>query len=519
MSSSLYRRMAAILNPEMMMWVLSDSFDHKAVVRLCNSCSLSYEGTRTKSIPTSQLIFDLVEEFYEDDECARVITRSLQRANADLIKTFKTLSPKSIETFIGDDTKLVAENNLGRVLFALASDERNSVNTLIREVERLASATGPPRGPFDPFLEEDESDFDEEEDLGDNRVPTDLTEETRRFAREASNLRDQLDKLVQQNAELEKRVGQLSEERQTLKTQIIQLQKELSASEKRRGTLEEEHTKLTQKREEVGEKGDQTRILTTLNQLARDHRKIQYHLDKWTEEHEKREGPGPFLEALGESISEIKEILVGLPSAERGRQGQIRKALEDLREEMKGLHTSNEKVQNVSKRSVRYQGELARVGVFVDVQNVFYAAKQFNSRVDFEKLLKAVLGERRLIKAIAYVVQSPEVDQSGFITMLQQKNYEVKRKDLRLRSDGSAKGDWDMGMAIDMISLADRLDVVTLVSGDGDFAALINLIKTMGPWVEVFSFPHNTAWDLIQAADHYYPIEESLLLQINSERS
>jgi uncharacterized LabA/DUF88 family protein len=100
--------------------------------------------------------------------------------------------------------------------------------------------------------------------------------------------------------------------------------------------------------------------------------------------------------------------------------------------------------------------------------------------------------------------------------MLQQKNYEVKRKNLRLRSDGSAKGDWDMGMAIDMISLADRLDVVVLVSGDGDFVSLVNLIKTMGPRVEVFSFFHNTAKDLVHAADYHYSIEEELLLKLNN---
>ncbi|MBI4531374.1 MAG: NYN domain-containing protein [Candidatus Latescibacteria bacterium] len=169
-----------------------------------------------------------------------------------------------------------------------------------------------------------------------------------------------------------------------------------------------------------------------------------------------------------------------------------------------------------AKRHIKHASDPDRVGIFVDVQNIFYAAKQFNARLDFEKLLRTSVGHRRLIRAIAYVIQSPEVDQSGFITMLQQKNYEVKRKNLRLRSDGSAKGDWDMGMAIDMISLADRLDVVVLVSGDGDFVSLVNLIKTMGPRVEVFSFLHNTAKDLMQAADSHYSIEEGLLLKLNN---
>ena len=158
-----------------------------------------------------------------------------------------------------------------------------------------------------------------------------------------------------------------------------------------------------------------------------------------------------------------------------------------------------------------------RVGIFVDVQNIFYAAKPFNARLDFEKLLELSVGKRRLIRAIAYVVQSPDVDQSNFISMLQQKNYEVKRKDLRQRSDGSAKGDWDMGMAIDVMRFVNKLDVVVLVSGDGDFVPLVELVKTLGPRVEVISFTYNTARDLINSADEHIPIEEALLLRNSAQ--
>lgn len=158
-----------------------------------------------------------------------------------------------------------------------------------------------------------------------------------------------------------------------------------------------------------------------------------------------------------------------------------------------------------------------RVGIFVDVQNIYYAAKPFNARLDFEKLLELSVGKRRLIRAIAYVVQSPDVDQSNFISMLQQKSYEVKRKDLRQRSDGSAKGDWDMGMAIDIMRFVDKLDVVVLVSGDGDFVLLVDLVKTLGPRVEVISFTYNTARDLINSADEHIPIEEALLLRHNAQ--
>lgn len=199
---------------------------------------------------------------------------------------------------------------------------------------------------------------------------------------------------------------------------------------------------------------------------------------------------------------------------------EVEKSMEAVREEM-------DRLRNLRRESgpgvYGVQGRPAdeRVSLFVDVQNMWYAARQhygMSARLDFEKLLKAAVGDRRLICAYAYVIQTPEVDQSGFVTMLEQFGYQVNRKDLRRRIDGSAKGDWDMEMAIDMIRMAEKVDVVILASGDGDFVSLVQLLKEMGPRAEVFSFPNNTARDLMQVADHYHPIDASLLIDMDPAR-
>ena len=214
--------------------------------------------------------------------------------------------------------------------------------------------------------------------------------------------------------------------------------------------------------------------------------------------------------AFGRMLVEIRERVTREAIASARERRDIRRAIADLHVQVEAVRQE----RRFASRPVREIPESSqRVGIFVDVQNIFYAAKQFNSRLDFEKLLKAAVGNRRLIRAIAYVVQSPEVDQSGFISMLQQKGYEIRQKDLRLRSDGSAKGDWDMGMAIDVMELVEKLDVVVLVTGDGDFVSLVNLVKTIGPRVEVISFLHNTARDLIQSVDCHLQIEEALLMR------
>src|SRR5690606_32819827 len=101
-----------------------------------------------------------------------------------------------------------------------------------------------------------------------------------------------------------------------------------------------------------------------------------------------------------------------------------------------------------------------RIAIFVDVQNMFYSAKAvYQRKLDYARLLHKIIAGREVARAIAYIVQTPEVDQKGFISVLHQVGFEVKSKDLKKRPDGSAKGDWDMGIAIDSIGISNRVDV------------------------------------------------------------
>ncbi|ODV49376.1 uncharacterized LabA/DUF88 family protein [Methanohalophilus euhalobius] len=154
-----------------------------------------------------------------------------------------------------------------------------------------------------------------------------------------------------------------------------------------------------------------------------------------------------------------------------------------------------------------------KLAVFVDVQNMFYSARNIHyGRLDYEKLLRAVVMERKLTRAIAYLVETPDIDQSGFKSFIGSIGWEVKSKALKVRPDGSTKGDWDMGIAIDAISIAPKVDTIVLVSGDGDFVDLINHLKAVGVRVEVHSFKESTAEELINAATAHYPIERRMLL-------
>lgn len=159
-----------------------------------------------------------------------------------------------------------------------------------------------------------------------------------------------------------------------------------------------------------------------------------------------------------------------------------------------------------------------RVGVFVDVQNMFYSAKRLHqSKLNFSSLMEKAVRGRQLIRAICYLVENNESDQSAFRDMLKSNGYEIRSKILRQRADGSAKADWDMGMAIDVVSMCDKLDIVVLVSGDGDFTDLVTHLKHRGVLVEAISFLGSTNEDLIRAVDQHIPIEDDLLLKSHKQ--
>ncbi len=147
-----------------------------------------------------------------------------------------------------------------------------------------------------------------------------------------------------------------------------------------------------------------------------------------------------------------------------------------------------------------------RVGVFVDVQNMYYSAKNlYRAKVNFKEILKQAVAGRALIRVIAYVVKTEVIEEEKtFFEALRRIGFEVKSKPLQVFYGGAKKGDWDVGIVIDAIEMAPKLDVVILVSGDGDFIPLVGHLKrAMSCRVEVAAFSKSASSKLIEAADSF----------------
>jgi len=158
---------------------------------------------------------------------------------------------------------------------------------------------------------------------------------------------------------------------------------------------------------------------------------------------------------------------------------------------------------------------MQKVAIYVDVQNIYYTTKEFyNCHFNYNAFWAESTSNRKVVKAIAYAIDRGDEKQKQFQNILRGIGFEVKLKPFIQRSDGSAKGDWDVGITLDVMEYAKKSDVVVLASGDGDFDLLVNKMrKDFGVSVEVYGVAQLTAASLIKSASKFVSIKDNLLLK------
>ncbi|HSP32622.1 MAG TPA: NYN domain-containing protein [Halomonas sp.] len=158
---------------------------------------------------------------------------------------------------------------------------------------------------------------------------------------------------------------------------------------------------------------------------------------------------------------------------------------------------------------------MTKVAIFIDIQNVYYTAREaYGRNFDYNKFWAQATANREVVQAFCYAIDKGDQKQREFQNILRAIGFHVKLKPFIQRSDGSAKGDWDVGIALDAIEYAEQADVIVLVSGDGDFDLLVNKIRVKyGKKVEVYGVPQFTAASLMNEASEFIAIDNALLLR------
>ena len=152
-----------------------------------------------------------------------------------------------------------------------------------------------------------------------------------------------------------------------------------------------------------------------------------------------------------------------------------------------------------------------RVGVFIDTQNLYHSARNlYQARVNFGAVLKDAVAGRKLVRAVAYVITTEAGDEKNFFEALTKLGIETKTKDLQIFAGGAKKADWDVGLAVDVMKMANRLDTVVIISGDGDFIPLVEYLQNyLGVQVEFGSFCKSTSGKLREVVDDFLDLSEN----------
>ena len=150
-----------------------------------------------------------------------------------------------------------------------------------------------------------------------------------------------------------------------------------------------------------------------------------------------------------------------------------------------------------------------RVAVLADSQNLYHTAQSLYSRnIDYSALLDEAVSDRELTRAIAYVIRADSPEEEKFFEALIDIGFETKIKEIKTFGDGTKKADWDVGMSLDAVTLANHVDTVVLCTGDGDFSRLCSHLRHEGVKVEVMAFGSSTAEELIEATDEFTDLSD-----------
>lgn len=150
-----------------------------------------------------------------------------------------------------------------------------------------------------------------------------------------------------------------------------------------------------------------------------------------------------------------------------------------------------------------------RVAVIIDTQNLYHSAKNlYKAKVNFAEVVKAAVQNRKLIRAISYVVNTEGGEESAFFEALEKVGIEIKTKDLQIFYGGAKKADWDVGMAVDAIKMAHKVDAIVFATGDGDFIPAVEYIKSQGCQVEAITFGRSASSGLRAVVDDFIDLDE-----------
>lgn len=519
----------ALIPKEQLTWLFAILFTEKDLIKVLMNTGLFNDSDKIHSTPNHELLNKLTEAFYSHSQIFDMTVEHLSQKAEAAISRVGYMLVEEIKMFFKSPEPLMESGEFGEVVWALIIDTREDVHAhgfhlmstayeaskvpdeAAEQTTQITQAITKPQTPATEVQETQELYKNQP-----NENPLIINQQQNEIERLGSafdEIKAKQTALHKKNKRLEQHCKFLIEENERLKKRITTFQEK----EERLVLLQQENSSLHENAAQYADTtADLAKLDTEHNQLLTKYDEVKTQLNELDQIKASTETFMVELKLVEEAMFKENQALQKLKSDMQNQFELLEKsheasrgALNKIRMTVKHIEIPNKELSSDSEKNSNNE----HVGVFVDVQNMFYAAKdRFERRVDYIKLLDLIVGPRELICAYAYIVQIPEIKQANFISLLEHNGYTIRSKDLRLRGDGSAKGDWDVGIAVDVVSMLGSLDVVILASGDGDFCPLAELIKQQQKRIEVVAFEHNTSMDLQAMADQFFPIGEELLM-------
>lgn len=504
----MHQKIRQYLNERYLGWVILDSFPSGRLVSLMSRLNIEYTGVRMTSIPPQDLAYDLAEEAFVHREIMDILINVLDEANSEEAERISRMPEDEVKAWITEPGNVYLHRKIGKTIWGLLSDSRQSVNNFIPSFleaveeamkieEYFARGTDREVKKTDSFLSSSK---------GLKKILQSISVFEKEIAKEKKTSTD----LIQENRRLEKKINEQQRLIQQLRKSNGELTQEKGIWHKQITKKEVDIQGLCQQIKELRNQlavGPKMRLKSEIRRLEKENNNLNYVLEKERQENNTK------INDLERELLQQEENFKELQQTNLKIHQELESQRQKFEELQKEYQLISAKKEPPALQSPKEKGK--RLGVFIDNQNVYYSAKMHcGKKLDYRKLLEVLRRDRHLVKAICYIVQQPEINQERFISMLKNNGYTVRTRELIRRADGSAKGNWDIGIATDVITLVDKnsLDIVSLVTCDGDFVDLIKLLSTKGVRTEVMGFPMNMAMDLKKEADEYYFITEDLMV-------
>lgn len=504
----MHQKIKQYFNERYLSWVILDSIPRARLVSLISRLNIEYIGVRITSIPPQDLAYDLAKEAFAHKEIMDVLIKTLDEVNSEDAQRISQMPDEEIKAWITEPGNVYLHRKIGKTIWGLLSDSRQNINEFIpkflgaveeaikmeeyfarrmdKEAERIDSILSSKKG----FKKISQSiSLFKEEIAKEKKISADLMRENKRL--KEKDIQQQ--KLIHQ---LRKSCGELTHQKSIWHRQIANKEVE----------IENLYQQIKELKNQLAV-GPKMRLKSEIHRLQKENSKLNYILEKERQENSAK------ITDLERELLQLKENSKELQQASLQMHQQLEGERQRFEKLQKEYQLISVKKEPFSLKPPKEKGK--RLGVFIDNQNVYYSAKMhYGKKLDYRRLLEVLIKDRHLVKAMCYIVQQPEVSQERFINMLKGNGYTVRTRELIRRADGSAKGNWDIGIATDVITMVEKnsLDIVTLVTCDGDFVDLIKLLSANGMRVEVVGFPMNMAMDLKRVADEYYFISEDLMV-------